>query len=151
VGGADSAEHARFLVAPPRTRTAARSHRVVADNLAAGSGPNGTDYQALPQIIGKAAADGQARLTINPAAIPDGSELSIGIMPALKGGVRGLNAGFALVQDGAHLTCTQADSTPTGVVKPGPGSPAPAGNGAVKPGVGSYDPASSALPGLGDT
>lgn len=95
--------------------------------------PNGGGTENLQQIIGKTAADGEARLTINPAGIPHGSELSIGIVSASKRGVRGLDASFGLVQTGAHLTCGQPSPSRTGGGKKGPGSPAPAGNGTVKP------------------
>jgi hypothetical protein len=99
------------------------------------SGPNGAGTDNLHEIIGKTAANGDARLTLNPAAIPHGSELSIGIVPASKRGVRGLNAGFSLVQDGAKLTCGQPGTSPSGQGTTGPVSPA--GSGTVKTGVGS--------------
>lgn len=60
----------------------------------------------LQRIIGKAAPGGEPRLTIDPAAIPAGSELSIGIVPVSKGGRGGgLSTSFALVKDGSRLTC----------------------------------------------
>jgi hypothetical protein len=97
--------------------------------------PNGAGNDNLHEIIGKTAARGDARLTFNPAGIPHGSELSIGIVPASKSGVRGLNAGFSLVHDGAQLTCSQSGTKPAAQGTTGPVSPA--GSGTVKTGVGS--------------
>jgi hypothetical protein len=97
--------------------------------------PNGGGTDNLQQIIGKSAAGGEARLTLNPAGIPQGSELSIGIVAASKNGVRGFNSGFSVVKKGSKLTCGQPDSNPAGKGKTGPVSPA--GSGTVKPGAGS--------------
>jgi hypothetical protein len=98
------------------------------------TGPNGGGTDNLQQIIGKSAADGVARLTLNPAGIPQGSELSIGIVPASKTGARGLTSGFSVVKKGAKLTCGQPGNSPAGKGKTGPVSPA--GSGTVKTGVG---------------
>jgi hypothetical protein len=104
------------------------------------TGPNGGGTADLAQVIGKTAVGGEPKLTINPARIPHGSELSIGIVTASKRDVRGLTAGFALVQNGAQLTCGQPNNNPRGQGKTGPVSPAgngPAGNGPTKAGIGS--------------
>jgi len=98
------------------------------------TGPGGGDTVDLRQILGKAAVGGQPRLTINPAGIPHGSELSIGIVSDTKRGVRGLDASFGVVQAGAHLTCGQLNPGSSGGGKKGPGNPG--GNGTVKTGVG---------------
>jgi hypothetical protein len=75
----------------------------------------------LQQILGKGALGGQPRLTINPAAIPAGSELSIGIVSASKRGVKGLDAAFGLVKEGARLTCGNPGTEPgVGKGKQGP-------------------------------
>lgn len=90
----------------------------------------------LQQILGKGAPGGQPRLTINPAAIPAGSELSIGIVSASKRGVKGLDAAFGLVKEGTPVTCGNPATEP-GIARPGtakgkqgpvvPGTPANAG------------------------
>jgi hypothetical protein len=98
------------------------------------TGPNGGGTDNLQQIIGKTAADGEARLTLNPAGIPQGSELSIGIVPASKTGARGFTSGFSVVKKDAKLTCGQPGTNPAGKGKTGPVSPA--GSGTVKTGVG---------------
>jgi hypothetical protein len=112
------------------------------------TGPSGSNTVDLRQILGKTAADGKPRLTINPAGIPHGSELSIGIVSAWKSGVRSLDASFGVVQADAHLTCGQPSTKPGSAGKQGPPSPAgtgtgkqgpasPAGTGTVKTGFGS--------------
>ena len=103
------------------------------------TGPGGGDTVDLRQILGKTAAGGEPRLTINPARIPHGSELSIGIVRTSdsKGGADSLNAAFGVVENSAHLTCRQPGNVPTGHGKKGPGNAAPTGNGTVKPGASS--------------
>jgi len=109
------------------------------------TGPGGANTVDLQQILGKTGADGKPRLTINPAGIPHGSELSIGIVSAWKSGVRGLDASFGVVQTGAQLTCGQPSNKPGSAGKQGPppgnagkqGPSNPAGTGTVKPGAGS--------------
>jgi len=106
------------------------------------TGPGGGDTVDLRQILGKTAAGGEPRLTINPARIPHGSELSIGIVSVSKNGVRGLDASFGVVPNGARLTCGQPSPNPgpSGDGKKGPASPGgtgPAGTGKVKTGIGS--------------
>jgi hypothetical protein len=100
------------------------------------TGPDGTGD--LTQIIGKSRAGGVPKLTINPAHIPRGSELAIGIVTSSssKGGVQSLDASFGVVESGAHLTCGKPGDVPTGHSKKGPGNAAPTGNGTVKPGAG---------------
>lgn len=97
------------------------------------TGPGGGSTEDLHLILGKTAADGQPRLIINPAHIPHGSELSIGIVSVSKRGVRGLDAAFGLVRNGAQLTCGQPSTNPGSGGKQGPGG---SGNGTVKTGFG---------------
>jgi hypothetical protein len=101
------------------------------------TGPNGGGFQDLRQVLGKTAAGGEPKLTINPAGIPQGSELSIGIVSVWKRGIRGLDAAFALVQNGAQLTCGQPspNPSPSGVGKTGPTNPGRSGT--IKTGFGS--------------
>jgi hypothetical protein len=107
------------------------------------TGPSGGTNVDLHQILGKAAVGGEPKLTINPAGIPNGSKLSIGIMTVWKGSHRGLDAAFGLVQNGAQLTCRQPSPNPGPSGKTGPASPAgggttkSAGNGTAKAGFGS--------------
>src|SRR5215469_459812 len=109
------------------------------------TGPGGANTVDLQQILGKTGADGRPRLTINPAGIPHGSELSIGIVSASNMGVRSLDASFGVVQTGAHLTCGQPSANPDGKGKQGPppssagkqGPASPAGTSTVKRGAGS--------------
>ena len=113
------------------------------------TGPGGSNDQDLRQVLGKAAVRGQPRLTINPAGIPHGSELSIGIVTVSKGGAQGLAAAFGLVPAGAHLTCRQPqpNPNPSAAGKQGPTSPAGSGTpGTVKVGNGS---AGNGTPGAG--
>jgi len=109
------------------------------------TGPSGASTVDLQRILGKTGADGRPRLTINPAGIPHGSELSIGIVSATKSGYHGLVASFGVVPIGAHLTCGQPSTNPGSAGKQGPppssagkqGPASPAGAGTVKPGAGS--------------
>ena len=71
------------------------------------TGPSGGDADSLQQILGKTGAGGEPKLTIKPAAIPAGSELSIGIVSTPKGGSGGLDTYFGLVKEGSRLTCGQ--------------------------------------------
>ena len=87
----------------------------------------------LDQVLGKTAAGGEPKVTIKPAAIPAGSELSIGIVHIATpdGKKAGLDTAFSLVKEGAQLTCgvPTFKQGPPGKApgKPGPvGSPAPA-------------------------
>ncbi len=54
----------------------------------------------LVHVLKQSTNDGKVVLTINPAAMPAGSELDIGILPA----GRGLIAAFGLVEKGTALT-----------------------------------------------
>jgi hypothetical protein len=101
------------------------------------TGPSKSDDQYLHQTLGKASVGGEAKLTIDPAGIPHGSELSIGIVTASNGGVPGLETSFGLVKIGAHLTCGQPNPKPgqSGAGTKQPGSPS--GSGTVKTGFGS--------------
>jgi hypothetical protein len=99
------------------------------------TGPGGANNVHLQQVLGKTGADGRPRLTINPAGIPHGSELSIGIVSATKIGNHGLVASFGLVPIGAHLSCGQPSANADSGGKQGP--PSPAGTGTVKPGASS--------------
>jgi hypothetical protein len=69
------------------------------------TGAPGGDAGNLQQVLGKTALGGEPKLTINPAAIPAGSELSIGIVSVSKQGLPGLDTSFGLVKEGARLTC----------------------------------------------
>jgi hypothetical protein len=100
------------------------------------AGPSGSANQYLREVLGKASVGGQARLTIDPAGIPHGSELSIGIMTVTKRGVPGLDASFGLVKIGAHLTCGELAPSPTpSGARQGQGNPT--GNSTAKTGFGS--------------
>ena len=101
-----------------------------------GSGDNRTTVE---QVLGKTAQGGEPKLTINPSAIPAGSELSIGISPGVdKSGspgvdkpgspAQGLVAAFGIVKEGAQLTCGQ----PAQITRPG--GKGPGGKGPGKPG-----------------
>jgi hypothetical protein len=85
------------------------------------------------RVIGKTALGGEPKLTINPAAIPAGSELSIGIVSISRPGKKGLVASFGLVKEGSRLTCGNPRPEPgAGEGKKGPGGPG--GMGIVKTG-----------------
>jgi hypothetical protein len=88
------------------------------------TGASGGDAGNLQQVLGKTALGGEPRLTINPAGIPAGSELSIGIVSVSKQGVPGLDTSFGLVKEGTPLTCGQPapEQGPAGGKK-GPGAP----------------------------
>lgn len=97
------------------------------------TGASGGDTGNLQSVLGKAAPGGEPKLTINPAAIPAGSELSIGIVSVSKRGLKGLGTSFGLVKDGSRLTCGNPD-TEQGADKGrngpvAPGKPAGAGKG----------------------
>jgi hypothetical protein len=78
----------------------------------------------LQQILGKAAPGGEPKLTINPAAIPAGSELSIGIVSGSTESANELQASFGLVTEGSRLTCGNPDTEPgAGGGNKGPGTP----------------------------
>jgi hypothetical protein len=95
------------------------------------TGPSGGNSQDLRQILGKSAVGG-GRLTINPAAIPAGSELSIGITQVSKHGAEGFGNSFALVKEGSRLTC----GNPSAILGAGAGKGGSAASGAPKvPGV----------------
>jgi hypothetical protein len=97
------------------------------------TGASGDDAGNLQQVLGKTALGGEPKLTIDPAAIPAGSELSIGIVSVAKRGVQGLDASFGLVQEGSPLTCGNPKTEPgAGEGKKGPA--APGGTGTVKTG-----------------
>src|SRR5215469_9471601 len=84
------------------------------------TGPGGANTVDLQQILGKTGADGKPRLTINPAGIPHGSELSIGIVSDWKSGYHGLDASFGVVQTGARLSCGEPSTKPDSAGKQGP-------------------------------
>jgi hypothetical protein len=89
---------------------------------ASGGGPGN-----LGQVLGKSGQGGEPKLTIKPAAIPAGSELSIGIVSVVvdKPGGPGhaLDTAFGLVKEGARLTCGQPPAEPQGPTGKGPGKP----------------------------
>jgi hypothetical protein len=64
------------------------------------------DLPQLLQVLSKSGGTGDVVLTINPAAMPAGSELVIGIREQGQPGSRqGLVAGFGLIKDGSPLAC----------------------------------------------
>jgi hypothetical protein len=63
--------------------------------------PNGLDQV----ISSRRLADGSVFTTFTPAAMPAGSEISIGYFPTFTS--------FALIEDGATLHCTTGPGTPT--------------------------------------
>jgi hypothetical protein len=98
----------------------------------------------LDQVLGKSAVGG-GKLTINPAAIPAGSELSIGIV---SNPGKGFDNSFAIVKDGSRLTCgTTGIGSGTGK---GSGAPvAPGAPARTKPGAGKSEKASVSPGGTG--
>jgi hypothetical protein len=98
------------------------------------TGPSGGDTGNLDQVLGKAAPGGAPKLTIRPAAIPAGSELSIGIVSVSKQGLAGLDTSFGLVKEGSRLTCGQPPAgQAAGVGKKGPRVPGQTGPVKAKP------------------
>ena len=106
---------------------------------------SGADTRNLDRVLGKAGLGGEPKLTINPAAIPAGSELSIGIVSISKAGTRGLDASFTLAKEGSRLTCGTPRTEPgAGEGKKGPRTPGAmgivktgsAGNPRTEPGPG---------------
>jgi hypothetical protein len=91
------------------------------------TGASGADTVNLRQVLGRAALGGQARLTIKPAAISAGSELSIGIVSVSKHGAGGLVASFGLVREGSRLTCGNPQTEPRAGAVKRPGVPGGAG------------------------
>jgi hypothetical protein len=86
---------------------------------------------SLDQVLGKSAVGG-GKLTINPAAIPAGTELSIGIV---SNPGKGFDNSFALVKEGSRLACGTTD-VGSGTGK-GSGAPvAPGTPPRAKPGAG---------------
>ena len=61
------------------------------------------DLPQLPQVLHKENGGSGVVLTIDPAAMPAGSELVIGVVA--QGPERGLAAGFGLIKDGSPLAC----------------------------------------------
>ncbi|HEX8008179.1 MAG TPA: hypothetical protein VF482_17325 [Trebonia sp.] len=85
---------------------------------------SGGDAGNPQRVLGKTVLGGEPKLTINPAAIPAGSELSIGIVSVSKAGTRGLDASFTLVKEGSRLTCGSPRTEPgAGEGEKGPGAP----------------------------
>jgi len=81
-----------------------------------------TGYQAqLSRVVQKLGGSGDVVLTINPAAMPAGTELVIGIGTFHYGSRQGLAAAFGLTNVGSPLDCRT----------PNPG----AGSGGVKTGI----------------
>jgi hypothetical protein len=69
------------------------------------TGTPGGDTENLRRILGQGAPVGEPKLAINPAAIPAGSELSIGIVSASNFEGKQLGTAFGLVKEGSQLTC----------------------------------------------
>lgn len=106
------------------------------------TGASGGNSQDLGQILGKSPIGG-GKLTINPAAIPAGSRLSIGVTVVSKRGVKGFDDSFALVEQGSRLTCGNPATMPGGS-KTGFGAPEVP---KVPTGTGTGNPKSGAKPG----
>jgi hypothetical protein len=103
------------------------------------SGTPAGDSGNLQLVLGKAALGGEPKLTINPAGIPAGSELSIGIVSvtvAKPGAPAGpvLDTDFGLVKEGSQLTCGAPSLAGMGDrgSRKGPGTAGPGGPGTVK-------------------
>jgi hypothetical protein len=99
------------------------------------TGASGAGTGNPQQVLGKAVNDGEPKLTINPAAIPAGSELSIGIVSVAKNGISGLDASFRLVKVGSRLTCSTTLKTEPGAGKTGIPNPERSAGGTKGPGV----------------
>lgn len=63
------------------------------------------DEQQLSQVLHKVAEPGEVMLTIDPAAMPAGKELVIGIGFIRQGPVQGPAAAFTLIKAGAPMDC----------------------------------------------
>ena len=83
--------------------------------------PSSGDLPQLSQVLHKLGGRGDVVLTINPAAMPAGTELVIGIGTFHYGSRQGLAAAFGLTNVGSPLDCRT----------PNPG----AGSGGVKTGI----------------
>ena len=101
----------------------------------------------LQQILGKAAPGGEPKLTIKPAAIPAGSELSIGIVSVRAESANELQASFGLVREGSQLTCGNPDTEPGAGNK---GSGAPGGTRGAGEGKNKKPGAPGGTPGAGE-
>jgi hypothetical protein len=65
-----------------------------------------TGYQAqLSRVVHKLGGSGDVVLTINPAAMPAGTKVVIGIGTFRKGSEHFLAAAFGLIKDGSPLAC----------------------------------------------
>ena len=78
------------------------------------------DLPQLPQVLHKVGGQGAVVLTINPSAMPAGTELVIGIDIFRQGSEQGVAAGFGLIKDGSALAChTPQTKAGSGGVKTG--------------------------------
>jgi len=75
------------------------------------SPPSG-DLPELPQVLRKVANGGDLVLTINPAAMPSGTELVIGIGTFRQGSQQVRAAAFSLIKDGSSLNCNDTQNAP---------------------------------------
>ena len=65
-----------------------------------------TGYDAqLPRVVHKLGGNGDVVLTINPAAMPAGMKVVIGIGTFRKGSEHFLAAAFGMIKDGSPLAC----------------------------------------------
>jgi hypothetical protein len=71
-----------------------------------------TGYQAqLSRVLHKLGGSGDVVLTINPAAMPAGTKVVIGIGTFRKGSEHFLAAAFGMIKDGAPLACPGVGKT----------------------------------------
>jgi hypothetical protein len=75
--------------------------------------PVSGDLPQLPQVLHKLAGRGDLVLTIDPAAMPAGTELVIGIGTFRQGSEQGPAAAFSLIKDGSPLACHTGKPGPT--------------------------------------
>jgi hypothetical protein len=67
--------------------------------------PVSGDLPQLPRVLHKLGGRGDVMLTINPAAMPAGTELVIGIGTLRLGSESGPAAAFGLIKDASRLAC----------------------------------------------
>jgi len=103
---------AQYRLDPDALRTALAQHGIAAVVNVGKMCYTNPEPVGLDQVISsRRLADGSVFTTFNPAAMPAGSEISIGYFPTFTE--------FALIQEGASLHCTTSPGAPTGT-GPGP-------------------------------
>jgi hypothetical protein len=91
----------QYRLDPVALRLALSEHNIPALVTVGKSCDTTPEPDGLDQVVAaQRQSDGGVTLTINPAAMPAGSELSIGYYPT--------RTTFSLIQQGAALHCTQA-------------------------------------------